>query len=793
MLRRLRSKLLTLGVSLVVATQLGTLVSLLINVDRDAAINASANLDTGDARLNEFMRQRSAGLRDALRAVATDRKFIGAFAARDMQKITAVLGRHADRLEADFAVLIDQQGAILTAAGRQLPASMSFPELPARVSDDGVNRSGRELDGIVYEMLTIPVTDHRPSAWISLALPIDADLAGQLKNQTGLEISLFTRTNDTTDLIATSLTGSGKTVKSADIGAEFADLDLQSPHSGTLKIANQTFVSRQRPFIHGSEQAIILLKEPVAAATVPYDAVRKFTIALGLIALLIAMLGATALSREVTRALLRLTTSIRRIGAGEYGETIQADESQELADLAAAVNAMQTDVAKREELLTYEAQFDRITGLPNRYQASQYLEHSIQCLGASNKPLSVMIVGLNCLQEISASFGRTISDAMLVQAAEELRATVGREHTLARLNGDDFLIIMEGIMPAVAAKTAGNLLQSIGAGLSVRGVNIGIDASVGICAFPDAGMDADQLLLHAAVAKTDAQHTPDRICLYHEGREDRHVRQLTLLNDLKRAIQNDELKLYLQPKVKLADGDVCGAEALARWDHPVLGFLPPRDFISIAEQSGNLSLISHWAIEAAIRECRLWIEDGLDLPVSVNLNGNDLRDPQLTPYILDSLRDHDLDPRYLTIEISETALIQNFEQAAGVMQSLQDTGIRISIDDFGTGQSSLMRLKLLPADELQIARSFVKELPDNLKDVVIVRTAIDLAHRMNLQVSAKGLESRPAMSWLAEHGCEIAQGFFISRPMPAETFSQWVSHYNVDVTAYVSVLEAISP
>ena len=306
-------------------------------------------------------------------------------------------------------------------------------------------------------------------------------------------------------------------------------------------------------------------------------------------------------------------------------------------------------------------------------------------------------------------------------------------------------------------------------------------------------MDADQLLLHAAVAKTDAQHTLDRICLYHEGREDRHVRQLTLLNDLKRAIQNDELKLYLQPKVKLADGDVCGAEALARWDHPVLGFLPPRDFISIAEQSGNLSLISHWAIEAAIRECRLWIEDGLDLPVSVNLNGNDLRDPQLTPYILDSLRDHDLDPRYLTIEISETALIQNFEQAAGVMQSLQDTGIRISIDDFGTGQSSLMRLKLLPADELQIARSFVKELPDNLKDVAIVRTAIYLAHRMNLQVSAKGLESRPAMSWLAEQGCEIAQGFFISRPMPAETFSQWVSHYNVDVTAYVSVLEAISP
>ena len=242
----------------------------------------------------------------------------------------------------------------------------------------------------------------------------------------------------------------------------------------------------------------------------------------------------------------------------------------------------------------------------------------------------------------------------------------------------------------------------------------------------------------------------------------------------------------------MADGHVFGAEALARWDHPTLGFFPPQDFISIAEHSGNISLISHWALAAAIRECRLWIEDGLDLPISVNLSSADLQNAGLASFILDTLRDHDLDPRYLIVEISKHALVHSFDQAIGVMQSLQDMGIRISIDDFGTGFASLARIKHLPADEIQIAREFVKDLPDNRKDVAIVRSAIELAHNLDMPVLAKGVESRAAMSWLADNGCESAQGYFISRPIPAETFPQWISHYNVDVTAYVSVLKAIS-
>jgi EAL domain-containing protein (putative c-di-GMP-specific phosphodiesterase class I) len=188
----------------------------------------------------------------------------------------------------------------------------------------------------------------------------------------------------------------------------------------------------------------------------------------------------------------------------------------------------------------------------------------------------------------------------------------------------------------------------------------------------------------------------------------------------------------------------------------------------------------------------LWLEEGLDVPVSVNLTGEDLQDPKLPIFIRETLRDHDLDPRYLTLEITENSLVHDFEYATVVLQCLRDLGARIAIDDFGTGHSSLAWIKNLPVDELKIDRSFVAELPDNRRDVAIVRATIELAHSLNMTVLAEGVESRPAMRWLTSQGCEKAQGFFISRPMPAETFSQWVSHFSGDVTAYVSVMNAIN-
>lgn len=512
----------------------------------------------------------------------------------------------------------------------------------------------------------------------------------------------------------------------------------------------------------------------------------------GLATLAVGLVSAAFLSRAWLRPMRSFATTARRVGMGDYEHELSPDQPEDFADLALAMNTMQRDIAERENEVAFHAQFDRLTGLPNRFQAEQALDAALNRLEGSDVPISVMLVDLNSFGDIGASFGHDIGDALLAQAAERLRGIVDARHTLARLDGDEFLILLEDVPTAAAEELAEDILRLLDAGLSVHDVNVSVDANVGISSFPEHGAESDTLILHAAVAKNDARETPRGISIYEPGKEERYVRQLAILGDLRRAIREHELKLYLQPKVRLSDGTICGAEALVRWDHPTLGFLPPQDFIGIAQRSGNIPMITQWALETAIRECRLWLEEGLDLPVSVNLTGEDLQDPKLPVFILETLRDHDLDPRYLTLEITENSLVHDFDYATVVLQCLRDLGTRIAIDDFGTGHSSLAWIKNLPVDELKIDRSFVQELPDNRKDVAIVRATIELAHNLGLTVLAEGVETRPAMSWLASQGCEKAQGFFISRPMPAETFSQWVKHFGDDVTAYVSVIDAIA-
>ncbi|MGI9343006.1 MAG: putative bifunctional diguanylate cyclase/phosphodiesterase [Gammaproteobacteria bacterium] len=527
-------------------------------------------------------------------------------------------------------------------------------------------------------------------------------------------------------------------------------------------------------------------------ADVPARPLVAAAVVTGLVTLMLGVVWAGRVAASLMTSLESLTAAARRIGMGDYSQLPRTGAAGDTGELADALNAMLKGIAEREEEVTYHAHFDRLTGLPNRFQAEQRLQTMLNRLEGREIPLSIMLVDLNSFSDLGASFGHDIADALLAQAAERLRATVDARHTLARLESDQFLVIMEDVDSHAAWETAEDILRLLGAGLSVHDVNVNVAACIGICEFPQHGSDPDTLMLHAAVAKNDARETTDGINIYEPGKEQRYARQLAILGDLRRGVREHELKLYMQPKVRLEDGAVCGAEALVRWDHPTLGFLPPADFINIAERSGNIPLITQWALETAVRECRLWLEEGLDVPVSVNLTGEDLRDPKLPIFIRETLRDHDLDPRYLTLEITENSLVHDFEYATVVLQCLRDLGARIAIDDFGTGHSSLAWIKNLPVDELKIDRSFVAELPDNRRDVAIVRATIELAHSLNMTVLAEGVESRPAMRWLTSQGCEKAQGFFISRPMPAETFSQWVSHFSGDVTAYVSVMNAIN-
>jgi diguanylate cyclase (GGDEF)-like protein len=452
---------------------------------------------------------------------------------------------------------------------------------------------------------------------------------------------------------------------------------------------------------------------------------------------------------------------------------------------------MQDDIARRESRITFQARHDTLTGLPNRDWALQQLEEAIAAARDRPQNVTAMVLDLDAVGEITASLGHDIADAYVRQAAELLRAHLEPHYQLARLEGDCFLLVLPDVGAGGAADVAERLVARLEPGIGLRDLNVHVRPAVGVAVYPEHGSSSDELLLRATVARTDGRQSERRIRIYHGGDEDRRVRRPAILGDLRRAVRHEELRLFYQPKLSLADGSVCGAEALVRWEHPQLGRLSPAEFIPIAEQSGNISILTRWAITAAARECRLWQEEGLDLPVSFNLSAHDLLDKDLPWFVLETLRDHDLEPRLLVAEITEEGIVRDFDNTRHALQRLRDSGIRISIDDFGAGYSSLAQIRKLAVDELKIDRSFVTRLPEDRADAAIVGAAIDLAHNLGLDFVAEGVETRPALRWLRDRGCDRVQGFYVSRPLPPEEFVAWARGYAGELSVRVPALKAV--
>lgn len=768
----LRTKILLLGLVPIVAMTVVIVGTTMITGRQTVVKHARTDLKTGNSLYVNAMRARTKSFRKALRATAKAATFDDARFFED-GTVDATLDVLRKKLDADFAWVVARNGVPASNAKLDEQDQAQLAELIELVEEDGVMRGMFSRGDRAYEMFTVPVTGTGTPLWLTVGIPIDERLVESLKRKIGLDVTAVRTDGNAPQVLATTLSGVPALQPNARIRLPEENGDRSEP----LRIGSDEYVVRDRSFLLSSDRLRLLLQVPVQLTMAPYNFLMRVVVAIAAIALVLVLISATTISTVLYRSISRLVDATQAIRGGNYKQTIAIGAVTELYGLVDALREMQTGIASRAENMAYQARFDALTGLPNRFMVAEALALAVTHALEQKSCVSIMLVNLNRFSDIGASFGHDVGDALLTQAAERLRSTIDAQHTLARLEGDEFLVIMPGVDADGATEIAEELLRLLGAGLSVRDINIYVEASIGICECPIHGDDHDQLLLRAAVAENDARDRSSRIAIYEEGKEQHYARQLAILGDLRSAIRQNQLKLYLQPKIKLSDGSVCGAEALARWDHPTLGFLPPKDFIAIAEQSGNISLITRWALETAISECRLWHEEGLDLPISVNLSVRDLMDPDLPCFVHETLRDHDLDPSYLTVEITEQALLQDFEQASGVLQCLRDLGVRISIDDFGTGHSSLAKLKYLPVDELKIDHSFVTELPDNRKDIAIVRATIELAHNLGIEVLAEGIETRPAMRWLTEQGCERGQGFLISRPMPAETFSRWASHF----------------
>ena len=429
---------------------------------------------------------------------------------------------------------------------------------------------------------------------------------------------------------------------------------------------------------------------------------------------------------------------------------------------------------RAEERLGYLAQYDPLTNLPNRNLLHQRLEQAIAFGRQEGKPLALMLMDLDDFKEINDTMGHQSGDLVLQQVGPRLQGALRGCDTVARLGGDEFGVLLPETDEAVATLAAQKLLTALEAPFVIGELAIDARASIGIVSFPKHGEDVDTLMRRADIAMYLAKRSASGYAIYAPNRDSYNPERLTLIADLHRAIDNNELFLAYQPKIDLAAGRVVGVEALSRWQHPKLGLIPPDQFIPMAERTGFIKPLTMWGLDAALNQSRSWPEQGLEIPVAVNVSARTLQDMNLPDRINELLKGHGVTPARLELEITESVIMANPAHALEILTRISHMGVALYIDDFGTGYSSLSYLKKLPVTTIKIDKSFVIHMIASANDATIVRSTIDLAHDLGLKVVAEGVEDSDIWDSLVELGCDVAQGYYMSRPLPAPEMTQWL-------------------
>lgn len=434
-----------------------------------------------------------------------------------------------------------------------------------------------------------------------------------------------------------------------------------------------------------------------------------------------------------------------------------------------------TERKRYEEQLRHQALRDALTSLPNRVLLQDRLEQAIHTGHRMASSFALLVLDLNRFKEVNDTLGHEIGDQLLCDVAGRLQAAIRRSDTVARLGGDEFALILPAIDAVRAMHIADLIEQELRHPLILDGHRIDITASIGIATYPFHGADAVTLLRHADLAMYTAKRAGKAHQVYVPDQDITTPRRLTLAADLRTAIDTNQLILHYQPKVHLRARCADHVEALVRWQHPEHGMIPPGEFIPLAEETGLIEPLTLKVLEMALHQVREWHESGLDIGVAVNLSVRNLQDPHLPETITWLLRRMNVKAESLMLEITESSLMSDPDRAMQVLQQLHALEIKISIDDFGTGYSSLSYLKQLPVDEIKIDRSFVSSLSQN--GTVIVRSVIDLARNLGLQVTAEGVETAEVWDLLLSMGCTLAQGYYMSRPLEAEALTEWISAF----------------
>jgi len=770
--RRLRTRIVVFSVALLGVVQLAAFVLVNASNTTNANRKIESELQTGERVFARLLEQNRERLVQAARVLSADFAFREAIATNDVETVLSALSNHGARIDADTMMLVSLDGKVV-ADTLQASASGKPFAFPALLDEARQNRTGSSialLGGRAYQLVVVPVLAPVPIAWVALGFVIDDEWASDLRRLTALDVSFMQGGQGALSLLASTLDRSRTDALIAQLHSVPHDIATTRIGAGSDEQQIKIIPVQQ----HGSEEIIAILQRSVAEATAEFNNLQKTLMGLGIASLTISLLGSAWIALNLTRPLSRLTEAASRIQGGDYTTPVAVRRKDEIGVLAGSLDQMREGISVREQEILRLAYEDSLTGLPNRALFNKWLTEAIESAGKKGTPIGVLVMDLDRFKAINDALGHGAGDHVLREVAFRLSQLATSDGIVARLGGDEFGILMHHSDAIRAQEIAAEVADALEAPIAYHDQWLDVGASIGIAIYPQHGADASTLLRHSDIAMYVAKRNKTTSAIF-DSQYDTHQQQhLSLLGELRRAVELNELQLYYQPKVAVATDEANAVEALLRWVHPVRGFISPGDFIPFAEHTGYIKVLTQWVLQEAVRQCGVWIRQGMPMRISVNISARDLLDRNLPRTLTDLLQSHGVPAELLCIEITESGFMEDPAHARRVLQQLNDIGLRLSIDDYGTGYSSLSYVAQLPVHELKIDRSFVSNLATDAVTATIVKSTIELGHNLGLSVVAEGVEDAAGLKLLKDLGCDQAQGYFFSKPLSVPQLEEWL-------------------
>ena len=769
-----RKKLLLLTIVPLAVAQIVTLYAVMRTVETDVESRARDSLAVGGRVVGEFLASRREQLRTGVEVLSADFGLKEATATGDDNTIQSVLSNHSQRLGADMALVLDIDGTGVAGTMDNMPTGNSnFLHLVRNSDDTATFESTLTLNGATYQTFAAPLRAPMTIGWIVLGFRVDNVLLDRIAALTGLGVTFIGVDSGNNSTISTTK----PSLQSGKSPAGLFDNTRNYDHVYMVNMFGYECLTLAKPLVRDRSDVLVVLQRSMLDAMAPYVEARRGLIIFAAALLFFVSAAAAWYSMGIVRPLKTLTDAARRMISGQYDDAIRVDSDDEMGELADSFNTMQNAIAERERRISHQALHDPLTDLPNRSSIMQRLTSAIEHARSADSHVCVLSIRLSRMNEISSTLGHSASDEVIMLAARHLKLNLNHGEILGHAGTNDFVLVLPDCAIDMALEQADRIENILGAGVTLGRVNITLQTEIGISEFPQHGDSAADLLRHSSIARSEAEARHNRVMVYENGREDHYIRQLRIVNDLRSALQRNEVRLQFQPQINLPDGEVRGVEALVRWEHPEFGHLAPDDFVPAAEQAGTIVHLTRFVLSSALRFCKQLQDKGLQLEMSVNISARDLQDEYLPYFALEQLKELGIPPSRLTLEVTESAVMKELHRSIAVLHSLRDIGIRIAMDDFGTGHSSLSQLKNIPLHELKIDKSFIMRLLQDRQNEAIVQTSVELAHNMKLEVVAEGVEDENTLRHLAGIGCEQAQGFYISKPLDPDELIQWLEQY----------------